>query len=569
MTATELHPAPTDLPLERIEAEITELSGHLAAATARLLAWISVYDRREGWKSWGCVSAAQWLSWKCGDGLHAAREKVRVARALDDLPQLAGSFARGELSFTKVRAITRVATPDDEAEWIGLAENSTGAQLERVVSQARAAVDRNENRDARRAFERRSVERSTGHDGLDKITVCGPRDAVDVVWAAIEVVQSLMIDDAVDGSGRRRREVLDDRGGLDATRFDALAQIAERMLAQRPAAAERGDIGRLALVIDTDGVAEMAASLDDEIDGDEVAAGELTLGGRRISPEVARRWSCDIRASVMLEHEGHACDEGRDTRIVNRKLRRALHRRDGGLCRFPGCGATAWLHAHHIVHWSNEGPTDLDNLLSLCGFHHSLVHEGGWSVAIIDGAVVWSDPDGLPATVEPLRGDADQLRRDQRPLDISPSTIRSEMANARLDVHFVVSVLAQHIAAERRRHRGDVATDPATADAPTHRAWDRANRARVRQGRHTPLVASVASWPPRRTRRSAPRRRSRAPNAPPRDRPRPVRPWGRCCRAIRPTSGASGRSSSVCSPPRACGWGPPVWSARHSTTASH
>jgi len=106
----------TDLPLERVEAEITQLSGHVAAATARLLRWISIYDRREGWKSWGCVSAAHWLSWKCGDGLHAAREKVRTARALDDLPELAGAFARGELSFTKVRALTRVATPNDERE---------------------------------------------------------------------------------------------------------------------------------------------------------------------------------------------------------------------------------------------------------------------------------------------------------------------------------------------------------------------------------------------------------------------------------------------------------------------
>lgn len=462
MTETTLRPLPTHLPLERIEAEITELSGHLAAATARLLSWIAVYDQREGWKSWGCVSAAHWLSWKCGDGLHAAREKVRTARALDELPVLAASFARGELSFTKVRAITRVATPADEAEWVEMAKTSTGAQLERVVARARAAVARDENRDARVAFERRGVERATRSDGLDQITVRGPRDAVDVVWAAIEVVQSLLVDDAVEGSGRPRRDVVGERGGAGAVRFDALLQIAERVVADRPAAAERGDVGRLALVIDTEGVAEMAGSNEEG----EIEAGELTLGGRRIAPEVAKRWSCDLRASVMLEHDGHACDEGRETRIVNRRLRRALSRRDGGMCRFPGCGATSWLHAHHIVHWADEGPTDLDNLVSLCGFHHQLVHEGGWTVAIVDRAVVWSDPDGVPATVEPLHGEADRLVDGQRSIGISPSTIESQMTNARLDVHFVVSVLAQHIARERRRHRGDVTAETSPGNSP-------------------------------------------------------------------------------------------------------
>jgi hypothetical protein len=299
------------------------------------------------------------------------------------------------------------------------------------------------------------VTRSTRTDGLDEITVRGPRDAVDVIWAAIEVVQSLMVDDAVDGSRRSRREGVGERGGSAAVRFDALTQIAERIVAERPARAERGDVGRLALVVDTDGLAEMAASAH----GDDVDAGELTLGGRRVAPEVAKRWACDIRSSVMLEHDGHAHDEGRDTRVVSRKLRRALHRRDGGMCRFPGCATTQWLHAHHIVHWVDEGPTDLDNLVSLCGFHHSLVHEGGWSVAIVDRAVVWSDPDGVPATVEPLHGDADRLVGDQGCLDISPNTIESQMANVRLDVHFVVSVLAQHIARQRRRHRGDVSAE--------------------------------------------------------------------------------------------------------------
>lgn len=283
---------------------------------------------------------------------------------------------------------------------------------------------------------------------------------------------SVLVDDAVGGSDRTRREMVADRGGTEAVRFDALVQIAERIVADRRVAAERGDVGRLALVIDTDGVAEMAGSDDDR----PTEPGELTVGGRRVAPEVAKRWSCDVRASVVLEQGGHACDEGRETRIVNRRLRRALHRRDGGMCRFAGCSATRWLHAHHVVHWADEGRTDLANLVSVCAFHHHLVHEGGWSVAFVDRTVVWSDPESVPATVEPLDGNADRLLEGQRGLGISPSTIESRMIDARLDVHFVVSVLATHIARQRRGRPVDVTAE--TSPPRPHRGCAKARTPR-------------------------------------------------------------------------------------------
>jgi len=386
------------VPLERLEAEIIGWSGDLAAATARLLELVAVFDRREGWKAWGCRSAAHWLSWKCGESLHTAREKVRVARALDDLPSIAGAFRAGELSYSKVRAITRVACRADDAEWRDIARSATGAELDRIVSAVRNSLDRDENRDARRAFRRRHAKRSTRQDGLAEIRIVAPRDMIDTVWAAAETVTSRLIDDAVGGSGRTRREIIDEHDGLGALRCDAFTHLAERAAAASPAAAERGDIGRLQLVLDTDFITDVSASTD-------AVDGEATLGGTRIAPEIAMRWSCDIRASVIVEDGGHVHDEGRNCRTLNRRLRRALHRRDHGTCRFPGCGATSWLHAHHIIHWTRGGPTDLTNLVSICSFHHHQVHEGGWNVAIVDDNVVWSDPDGIPATIEPLTGD--------------------------------------------------------------------------------------------------------------------------------------------------------------------
>lgn len=427
------------VPLERLEAQITEWSGHIAAATAQLLGWIAAYDRREGWRSWGCKSAAHWLSWKCGDTLHTAREKVRVARALEQLPLIDESFRAGALSYSKVRAITRVAVPADDADWRDIALNSTGAQLERTVTAVKSALDRDENRDARKAFERRTLSRSSKTGGVDRLLADAPCDMAATIMAAIEMIGSRLLDEAVAGTGRTRREVLEERGGLAALHLDALVQMAERVLAAESAAAERGDIGRLQLNLDTDAVAAMgnaAGAADDP--------GEQTLGGRRIAPDVCRRWACDIRASVMLEHEGRPHDHGRDTRTISRHLRRKLHRRDGGHCRFPGCGSASWLHAHHIHHWVDGGPTELDNLVSLCGFHHQLVHEGGWAVAISSDAIVWSEPDGTPATVEPLTGAIEPVRRAGEAGGATVSSIESRWQNDRLDFGFVVSVITEH-----------------------------------------------------------------------------------------------------------------------------
>ena len=92
------------MPLERLEAEITQLSGNLAAAECRWLLLIGEYDRRAGYREWGCRTCAHWLSWHCGLDLRAAQERLRVARSLESLPQVTAEFATGKLSYSKVRA---------------------------------------------------------------------------------------------------------------------------------------------------------------------------------------------------------------------------------------------------------------------------------------------------------------------------------------------------------------------------------------------------------------------------------------------------------------------------------
>src|SRR5579872_4248990 len=143
---------PGAVPLERVESEICELAGHLAAATCRFLVLLGDFDARRGWASWEMTSCAAWLSWKCQMSSGAAREHVRVARALRDLPVIRGEFGAGRLSYAKVRALTRIATPDTEEDLAELAGPMTGNQLERFARAHRqvSTVDDDDARIRRR-----------------------------------------------------------------------------------------------------------------------------------------------------------------------------------------------------------------------------------------------------------------------------------------------------------------------------------------------------------------------------------------------------------------------------------
>jgi len=122
---------------DRLEAQITELWGHLNAATHRFLLLIAEFDRNEAYSRHGLVSTAQWLNWQCGIGKVAAREKVRVARALESLPEISAAFASGEFSYSKVRAMTRVATAANESVLVSIGRHGTATHVENLVKKYR------------------------------------------------------------------------------------------------------------------------------------------------------------------------------------------------------------------------------------------------------------------------------------------------------------------------------------------------------------------------------------------------------------------------------------------------
>src|SRR5216683_767991 len=151
--------------LDRLGDEIAELSAHLDAATARLLELIRAFDARGGWNT-GFRSCAAWLSWRVGLDLGAARERVRVARALGTLPLLAEALARGELSYAKVRALTRVATPETEARLLGVGRAGTAAHVEQIVRGWRCVDRRAEARETKHRHATRALHVYQAEDGM-------------------------------------------------------------------------------------------------------------------------------------------------------------------------------------------------------------------------------------------------------------------------------------------------------------------------------------------------------------------------------------------------------------------
>src|SRR5688572_22305284 len=151
--------------LDALEAKITELWGHLNAATYRFLALVAEFDRKKAYERHGLANTAQWLNWQCGIGPVAGREKVRVARALEQLTEIADAFSKGEISYSKVRAMTRVATAANESVLVSVARHGTADHVEKLVRKYRWTQRRDAAQLAQRQHEFRNVSCFFDMDG--------------------------------------------------------------------------------------------------------------------------------------------------------------------------------------------------------------------------------------------------------------------------------------------------------------------------------------------------------------------------------------------------------------------
>ncbi len=399
-----------ETPLDELAAAITAGAVRLAAATATWLRLVAEFDRRGGWHGIGILSCAHWLAWQCGLGPGAAREHVRVARALTGLPRIAAAFTAGRLSYSKVRALTRVAEPDCEAALVEFALSATASQTERFCRQWRRADAAALGDPARHEEDQHSFEhwyddagfltltvRMPGVEGAALMTAVQARAERDARRERAQAKRASAAHAAVRRAGGTVDREIEDRCAEDA----AVGRVRERTAARRVAALTSlveagagvqhrrpGDPPRREVVVHVD-----AAVL-----AEDTAAGRAYVdGGPPISGARARRLLCEATVVAMLEKGREPLAVGRRRRRATKAQWRALLRRDGG-CARSGCPETRVerLHAHHMRHWLFGGPTDLDNLVLLCDVDHGLVHEHDLVVSRRDGEVVVTAPDGTP-----------------------------------------------------------------------------------------------------------------------------------------------------------------------------
>jgi Domain of unknown function (DUF222)/HNH endonuclease len=463
---------PAPVPLERLEAQICELAGHLTAATCRFLILIGDFDDRRGWASWDMPSCAAWLSWKCQMSSGTAREHVRVARALRHLPSIRGEFAAGRLSYAKVRALTRIATPENEDGLAEIAGPMTGNQLERF---ARAHRQVSQAEDAAARVQRRLTWRFEEDGSLAGTFRLPPLQAaalLKALRAAAGDLEHPHNDDLEHPHNDAEPDVsaetpADGKAAVETSSAlaDALVAIAEAYCASQVAAADDPDAYQVIVHVGTDVI---AADGPAGVSAETPAAKPPGPGhpahparchvedGPAISASTARMLACTATLSWMLhDHDGTLLDVGRRRRRPTAALRRAARERDKCRCRFPGCESRR-VDLHHIQYWSNGGRTKLANLISLCKYHHKLVHDRGY---LIDpesgGAFIFYRPDGAAIPASPPLPPADGTIEGCHDADITPDTIIPAWYGERLDLdHAIYVCLANAENRARRRDQG-------------------------------------------------------------------------------------------------------------------
>ena len=188
----------TNRKIDDLEEEIISLAKHMNQDEYRFLVMVREFDIRQGWRAYQFNNCAEWLNMKCGISPGTAREKVRVALALLDLPQCSEGFARGDLSYSKVRAMTRAANVFNEATLVDYALKATAHQVEEHCRRLRNADRRQSTPDARRAWQARSLKRTCHPDGMMSIYVELPREQGELVMKALEMAMAAAAGDTAD-----------------------------------------------------------------------------------------------------------------------------------------------------------------------------------------------------------------------------------------------------------------------------------------------------------------------------------------------------------------------------------
>lgn len=406
--------------------EITRLAGNINAAQYRFLKLLAALIERG---VWGCgtgfKSPAHWLNYYCGYAYGAAREKVRVAKCLGSLPLIQEAFATGAISYSKVRAMTRSATAENEGFLLMIAEHGTAQHMESLLRNHQRVERLCEKDQSKAQHKAREFSWYYDDDGMFVFEGRLPAEEGAMFLKAMDAVlqkpkeaqasdssQPVEIGDQDYDQGEAESvpaetEILKlPKKTLDSKsqkRADALVFMSEHLLSTlgqssplsgsdkfqvmiHIEAGSANDVGPLnKQSLNPSDCGKLSGNLSrNHSDGHSVQC-HLDNGSylSPLSSATTRRLACDASLIPVLEDpNGEVLNVGRKTRTVPPAIRRALQLRDHG-CRFPGCCESRFVDAHHIHHWCDGGVTSLNNLLLLCRRHHRLLHDGVFTVTAV------------------------------------------------------------------------------------------------------------------------------------------------------------------------------------------
>jgi hypothetical protein len=343
-------------PFRELDSEIAELSAHISAASARLLDLFARFDDVAGWGVYGAApSFAQWASWRLGTAPAAAREQMRLAHALRALPCIRAAFAAGELSYWRVRALAKIATPETDAMLLGWAHGADAAQIGRVCGALRAALERVERERAEARHDARRVVFTFDEDGFLQLHGrLSPEDGALLMEALAAARAELAAERADDGA------LAPYDGQANA---DALVRVPERALAARREEGVSAPGPEVVLHVD-------AAILGDgsgdtcELEPRPALAAETARSAllrRRHNRAPGERRRTPERGPA---HEGDLPSPPQGAQGARSHLP------------FPRLQRPRLLGSPHVQHWIRRGETRPINLVLLCHGHHRLIHEG-------------------------------------------------------------------------------------------------------------------------------------------------------------------------------------------------
>ena len=416
-----------------------------------------------------------------------AREHVRVARALRDLPVIRGRFAAGRLSYAKVRALTRIATAATEAGLAELAGPMTANQLERF---ARAHRQVTQADDADTRIRRRLTWRFEEDGSLSGTFRLPPLQGA-VLLKALRAACAGRADPQAGppaGVSAETPAAMETSAAADAPAAgaaaadgppaasapvvrtssdlaDGLVAIAESFLAGKVAGADDAEIYQVVVHAGTDvlagpadaGVSAGTPRTAARVPGDPADPARCHVeDGPAISVSTAQMLACTAALSWMTHGDaGAVLALGRRRRRPSSAIRRAARERDQCRCRFPGCESRR-TDLHHIQHWASGGRTDLDNLISLCPYHHKVVHDRGYLIATSPGGFSFYRPDGAPLPSSPPPPEPDGSIDTAHDADITPDTIIPPWYGERLDLnHAIWACFANARTSEERERDPD------------------------------------------------------------------------------------------------------------------